>query len=290
VAWTVSATVQKLKIPFLVTTASADKITEAGNDYLFRINPPVSEHPKELCSFVKEIGSIETAAVIQEDTLFGEFWAKKFLSQSEKMGIQAVTREIYDPGAADYRTMLGEIRAREPHLIYMVSDTMDAPLMMRQAEELNINPKMFLGHPAGFTPTEFQINAGYASEFVYSHVLWSPRLPYPGVQEYYERYMTLYGSVPDYHGAQAYAGIQVLAQALKTADSFTPQEIGRALSDTKMMTILGPVRFVTYGKKRQQNRAPTYLVQWINGQSEIVWPLKTATSPYVYPTPGWQER
>jgi branched-chain amino acid transport system substrate-binding protein len=52
-----------------------------------------------------------------------------------------------------------------------------------------------------------------------------------------------------------------------------------------MMTVFGPVKFVSYGKKTQQNSLPTYLVQWINGKLEIVWPKEVATARYVYPAP-----
>ncbi|HJX14301.1 MAG TPA: ABC transporter substrate-binding protein, partial [Candidatus Deferrimicrobiaceae bacterium] len=37
-----TAVAQQFKVPFLVTTGSADKITESGYDYVFRINPPAS--------------------------------------------------------------------------------------------------------------------------------------------------------------------------------------------------------------------------------------------------------
>jgi branched-chain amino acid transport system substrate-binding protein len=58
-----------------------------------------------------------------------------------------------------------------------------------------------------------------------------------------------------------------------------------ALSETEMMTVFGPVKFVSYGKKTQQNSLPTYLVQWINGKLEIVWPKEVATARYIYPAP-----
>jgi branched-chain amino acid transport system substrate-binding protein len=57
-----------------------------------------------------------------------------------------------------------------------------------------------------------------------------------------------------------------------------------------MMTAFGPVRFVSYDKKTQQNRLPTFLVQWVKGKLETVWPKDVATMKYVYPVPKWNER
>jgi len=58
-----------------------------------------------------------------------------------------------------------------------------------------------------------------------------------------------------------------------------------ALAETDMMTVFGPVKFVSYGKKTQQNSLPAYLFQWIDGKLETVWPKKVATAKYVYPIP-----
>jgi len=95
----------------------------------------------------------------------------------------------------------------------------------------------------------------------------------------------LYNSPTDYHGAQAYAAMYVIADALKRAQSLARQDIRNALCETDMMTVFGPVRFVSYGKKSQQNKLPTLIVQWINGKLETVWPPEIASTGYVYPSP-----
>jgi branched-chain amino acid transport system substrate-binding protein len=51
------------------------------------------------------------------------------------------------------------------------------------------------------------------------------------------------------------------------------------------MTVLGPVKFISYNNKSQQNKLPAFLVQWLNGKAEIVWPKHLATKKYVYPAP-----
>ena len=53
VTWETSKIAQQNKVPYLVNTAAADKITEQGWEYIFRLNPPVSEYPATLNLFVK---------------------------------------------------------------------------------------------------------------------------------------------------------------------------------------------------------------------------------------------
>lgn len=94
----------------------------------------------------------------------------------------------------------------------------------------------------------------------------------------------------EYHGAEAYASLYVVADALARAKSITPAEVRGALTTTDMKTAFGPVKFISYGKKTQQNKLPTFLVQWQNGKLETVWPKEVSTQGYVYPTPAWSKR
>ena len=131
----------------------------------------------------------------------------------------------------------------------MISYIMDASMLMRQSKELNLTPKLFVGGAAGFTLPEFQKNAGSATEYVYSATLWTPSVPYPGAKEYYDKFFAKYNEPTEYHGAEAYAALYVIADALKRAKNLTRQDVRDALAKTDMMTAFGPVKFISYDKK-----------------------------------------
>ena len=290
VTYAVCAVAQQRKIPFLVCTGSSDKITEQGWDYVFRIAPPVSEYPKALNSFLAEIVKPQSVAILHENSLFGQSGAKEFAEQCEKSGIKVLMKDGYEAGAVDFKPLLIKVKAAKPDLVYMISYVMDAALLMRQSKELNFNPKLFVGGGAGFTLPEFANNAGDAAELVFSADLWSAQLPYPGAKEYSENFQKRFGSATEYHGAEAYASIYVIADALKRAKETTPEAVRDSLASTDMMTAFGPVKFVSYGKKKQQNALPTYLVQWQKGILETVWPRNVATKAYIFPIPEWTQR
>lgn len=290
VTYAVCAVAQQRKIPFLVTTGSADKITEQGWDHVFRISPPVSEYPKALNSFLKEVVHPKTVAILYENTLFGQSGSKEFGAQCEKEGINVILKEGYEHGAVDFKPLLIKVKAAKPDMVYMISYVMDAALLMRQAKELDFHPKLFVGGGAGFTLPEFVKNAGDAAQYVFSATLWVPALPYPGAQEYYDEYLKRFSSETEYHGAEAYASIQVLADVLKRAKEISPAGVREAMEKTDAQTVFGPVKFISYDKKKLQNSLPTYLVQWQQGSLETVWPQNVATKPYVYPVPPWAKR
>lgn len=248
--YAVAAVAQQKKTPFLVTSGAADKITEQGWSFVFRFTSPVSEYADAAEGFYKEVAKPKTAAVLYENTLFGTSGSKAVEKSLKEMGVQTVLKEGYEHGAVDFKPLLIKVKTANPDLIYMISYVMDAAMLMRQSMELDVNPKLFVGGGAGFTLPEFCQFTGKGAEGVFSADLWIPSLPYPGAMEYYNTYKEQFGKAVDYHGAQAYAAMYVIADSLKRAKSFSAEDVRQALAATDIMTAFGPVKFISYGNKK----------------------------------------
>ena len=278
----VALVANRRQIPFLITTGSADMITEIGWDYVFRINQPLSEYCKALIEFLQEELKPKSVVILYEKGLFGRSGAVEFSEKASELGWKVVLQEGYEPGTVDFRPLLGKAKAAKPDVVYMISYVNEAALLMKQSRELNFTPKVFAGAGAGFTLPEFHELAGTAAENVLSASLWIPQVQYPGAKEYYNNYLKRFGAETDYHGAEAYASIYVLADAFKRSKELSPQVIREALEKTNMVTAFGPVRFASYGNMKQQNWLPIYLVQWQKGVLETVWPAIIARKPFVF--------
>jgi len=289
VTYAVAAVCQRNQIPFLVNTGSADNITSSGWDYVFRLNPPVSEYANAIETLLPDIIKPKTVVILYENSLFGTKGSKAFKTICNNHGYKILLNEGYEHGGIDFKPVLIRVKQLNPDIIYMISYVMDASLLMQQARELRIQPKMFIGGAAGFTLPEFVQNSGKASEKVISATLWHEILPYPGAKIYYDNFFKRYNKQTDYHGAEAYAACYVMADVLKRTASLKHSDIKEALLQTDMMTVFGPVKFINYGKMINQNRLPTYVVQWINGKLELVWPCELSTRTLVYPVDWLKE-
>ena len=283
VTFGVAGVAQQNRVPFLINTGAADKITEQGWDYIFRLNPPVSEYASGVETFLAEVVKPKDAVILHENSLFGTKGAKAFQQSCDKLGIKVLMTEGYEHGGIDFKPVLVKVKELNPDLVYMISYIMDASLLMRQARELKLTPKLFVGGAAGFTLPEFDQNAGKAANFVVSATLWHQVLPLPGAMDYFNRFKAKYNKDTEYHGAEAYAAAYVIRDVLKRAKSFSAEDIKQALSETKLMTVFGPVQFTSYDKKTNQNRLTTYVVQWQNGKLQLIWPKNLANAKYVYP-------
>ncbi len=296
VTFAVCAVAQQYRIPFVVNTGSVDKITEpeefnlTTNDgykfYIYRVCPPVSEYSSGFESLVQEIIKPSTVYILHENTAFGTGGAESFKEiAEEKLGIKVLDVKSYSAGALDFKPFLQNVKKTNPDMVYMISYIMDAALLMKQSREINFKPKLFVGAGAGYTMPAFKDNAGIASNKVLSTTMWHQSLPIEGAQEYFDNYIKKYGGDgPEYHGAEAYATAQVIVDVLKRCKGdYTPETIKAALDKTDILTIFGPVKFTSYGKKIHQNKMDTYVVQWIDGELKLIWPKSLANANFEYP-------
>ncbi|MEJ2365016.1 MAG: ABC transporter substrate-binding protein [Deltaproteobacteria bacterium] len=274
---------QQNNMPFLINTGSADDITEKGFTYVFRLNPPASEYASGVEQFLEKVVKPKTVAILYENTKFGTSSSKAFVKSCGKLGIKVLLNEGYEHAGIDFKPILVRVKQLDPDIVYMVSYVMDAALLMRQSRELQLTPKLFIGGGAGFTLPEFKENAGVAADYVVSATLWHQVLPLPGAMDYFNKFKAKYNKDTEYHGAEAYAAAYVIADVLRRAKSFSPEDIRQALAETDMMTAFGPVKFVSYGKKTNQNKLTTYVVQWQGGHLKLIWPADLANAKYVYP-------
>lgn len=289
-SYAVAGVAEKYKVPYLVVTGAADKITQQGWKYVYRMNPPASLYNMGVFSFFEQVAKPKSIAILYENTDFGNSTSKAMKEYCESKKIEVVLAEGYQAGAVDFKPILQKVKSLRPEIVYMVSYLMDASLLMRQSKELDINAKAFIGGGAGHTLPEFLTNAAEASELCMSATLWTPQVKYPGAKEFFDRFKAKFGKEPDYHGVEAYAAAYVLADTLKRAKGLGTDDLRAALAETDMMTAFGPVKFVSWGQFTNQNRMDTLVLQVIKKKFETVWPKDAASAPYVYPVPRWRDR
>lgn len=287
----IAGTAQSMSMPFLIVTGSSDAITKQGWNFVFRgTAAPASKYTIAFWDMLEKVVKPQNVAIIFENTDFGSSSSKGFRDECKKRGINVVFDQAYEHGALDFKPMLANLRSTNPDLIFATSYVMDASMIVKQMKELDFNTKLFVGNGAGYTMPEFYENAGAASDYVASTTLWVPNVAWPGASDYFNKYKQKYGKEPDYHGAQAYATMYVIADALGRAKDLSNTGIQQALKETDIKTIMGPIKFEDWEGFTNQNKPNTYVVQWGKGKLEVVWPEDVKSASYVYPVPKWNER
>ena len=93
-------------------------------------------------------------------------------------------------------------------------------------------------------------------------------------------------------GAFAASLVELAARIAKNEAAVTRakildrDKIRDAIAATKMMTVVGPVRFRADGT----GEVKVFFQQWLKGKQELVWPKEFATAPFGYPAPPFDKR
>jgi branched-chain amino acid transport system substrate-binding protein len=82
----------------------------------------------------------------------------------------------------------------------------------------------------------------------------------------------------------------VCRDIFERSKSLEARHLLEALRGTEMMTVFGPVKFVSYEKYRNQNKLSTLVVQIQNGKPMTIWPPEVATASFVNPVGVWYQR
>jgi branched-chain amino acid transport system substrate-binding protein len=286
----IAALAEKEKMPFLVSCAAADNITQSGWKYIFRMVQPAYEFDTGLQDFFKQVVKPKSMVILYENTLFGTSTAKGMKQWADENKVVVPIYEAYEAGLVDFKPLLLKVKAANPEVVYAISYLMDATLIARQIKEIDLNPKLFAGSAAGYSIPEFLDGAGDAADYVFASTMWERTVPYPGAKEFDQKYRNKHKVSPPYHAAQTYAASYVVADVLKRAKSLTREAIREALVTTNVMTIYGPITFKSYGGYTQQTQLPTLVLQVQKKKFEVVWPTSAATAKYIQPVPKWGER
>jgi branched-chain amino acid transport system substrate-binding protein len=275
------------QIPLIIPTATADNVMETGSPWIFRICAGANSYATAMADFLKNNGAPKTMAIVYENTNFGQANAKAMKDAAPKAGINVVDEEAYQAASPDYKALLQRVVAANPEVVYFASYLLDATALMRQSEQVSLNPKYIAAAGTGFSAAEFPTakGAGKYAEYTFSVSQWLPQAKWAGSKEFDEAYMKLAGNHAAYHGMQAYTALVVAAAAINNAKSDKPQAIADEIRKLHIETPFGPISFDAKG----QNAHPVLITQVQGGEYKLVWPPDVAESKPVA-TPAWADR
>jgi branched-chain amino acid transport system substrate-binding protein len=161
----------------------------------------------------------------------------------------------------------------------------DGIALFKQMAELGWAPKysLVIRAPEG---VQWGTDMGTTGEYVTIFPGWHNAENFPGVDELNAQYQEAFGRPADLLTGPAYACVQIFADAIERAGTLDREAIRDAVAATDLMTVVGPVTFNEDGTGNVLNP----LIQWQNGQLELVWPADQASAELAYPAPPFDER
>jgi branched-chain amino acid transport system substrate-binding protein len=286
----ISEICRKNKIPLICSSSAVDDITTGGNHWVFRLCAPSRYYSITSLDFIMKNCPVKTMGILYGKGFFSLKTVEYLRYYAQKKGIKIVTEEEYSEGMVNFKPILKRIKMKNPDLLYAIAYTGDAPLVMKQSRQINLNPKVYIGAGIGFSEPDFITMAGKDSEYMLVVTQWDKRLKITGNKEFVENYEKRFDSPPDYHSALTYSGLYVLADALKRSKSYEKDDIKKALKETSINTIVGKIDFENYDGFVNQNKHKMVLLQIQKGEFIPVYPPEAIKTKIILPVPPWSKR
>lgn len=282
-ALAMTQTADDLDVPFLVCTAADDRVTQHRRKNIFRLNPPASEYTRGLEQLLDLKLKPKTMAIVYENSPFGTGAAIRMMWFCREKEIEITDIIPYHKERANDEyidKIIAPLKDHSPEVVFMGSYFKDGVLLVKRIRAAGITSRL-LGGAGGFTHPKFIKATGDASKHMLTATLWSADAGHQLAGYYVTHYRSKFEHKPDYHGAEAYSALLVVADALRRAESTAPEDIRNALNQTRLDTPFGRVVFESYATFERQNSQSTLVLQNINDRYVCVWPANLSTMEFI---------
>ena len=279
--WGAAELCQRNHTPLIVITGSEDRITSEGFGYVFRVAPPRSFYSAASVEFARAGIRPEKVALVTERSGFGDSMAAAIRVAAKEEGWEVAYDGRFGFGTTDLAGIIEGIETEGTDVIFLTAFPPDAAKIMMEIGDAFPRTALINLVPSSAAAGAF-LSCGEECEEVFCSALWWGGRN-KAASSFRDRYLERFGMEPDYHGAQAYTAVVAASLALRSVDPMNREEVAKSLKRTRTGSPMGPVSFDDWGPFRNQNRPPTYLLQWFGDRFEVVWPETSRTAEPILP-------
>ncbi len=196
----------------------------------------------------------KTVAIVAALTEFSHNVILGARENAEKFGLKIVYDRGYPPNQVEFGSIIRSIQATDPEVVFVASYPPDSAGVIRAAYEQKLKTRMFGGAMIGLQYSELkqQLWPMLNNVLCYEFYVPAPTTNFPGIKEFLKTYQERAKTAGSdqlgfYLPPYAYAGMQVLEQAVTTTKGLDPNAIGRYIHQTTFDTVVGKVAFAPNG-------------------------------------------
>jgi branched-chain amino acid transport system substrate-binding protein len=280
---------QQHQVPMVSSGASSDSIFNNNYQYLFSVLSPDSSQFQGLIDMALTLNPrpASVSILFASDNLSAEV-ANATAGYAQSKGLNVVYGTSYTTGVNNVSAQLGAAAGPGPDLLLEVGHPSESILTVKQAQQMNIQPKL-LGFTNGPGTPGFTSALRRAANYSYGTTQWMPAARNPrgfflDSFHYALAYQAQFGHLPDQDSAAGTAACLTLDFAIEQANSALPRWVRDSLGVIDLKTFFGEIKFDGRGINVAK---PVYVQQVQAGNTVLVWPTAVASARPRYPDPGW---
>ncbi|HEX9462175.1 MAG TPA: amino acid ABC transporter substrate-binding protein [Alphaproteobacteria bacterium] len=241
----------------------------------------------------------KTVALLGLDAEYGKNAVDGARENAQAMGFEVVYDRSYPPTTTDFAPVMRAVKATNPDLVYAAAYPPDTVGIVRAANEVGLDVKMFGGAFVGLLATPIKTQLGPLMNGIVGYIPYLPAksLIFPGTQELLTRYQAVAATQGiDPLGYTfppiGYAACEVLAQAVAETKSLDHGKLAQYMHKASFKTVIGEMSFGPDGEWTKPGEM-FYQFQHVSGNGldqfkgdatqPLLWPAKLKTGELIYP-------
>ena len=256
----------------LVNAASSNpdityKSGVGGFKWTFRNYPTDEVRAATVLEYAAKTKGFKKFAVLSVDSDYGRGaikFTKRYLPKYE--GAEILSEDYYKDSETDFRSVLSKIRRSGAQAIILYGQADTTPIIARQMLELGLAGKVALVGNGEFNTKDTIAAAPKVMNGAVEAAAWLPEVPAPRSQKFVEDYKKANGGeMPNNHAYTHYDTLQLVAQAIKNANSLKGEDVRNSLAKIKYDSPMGVVTFDDHN----QAVMPMVLLEITDGKPAI---------------------
>ncbi len=281
-----SAAAEKLKVPYVTSSGSAASLYQRGFRYLFSLSAPSQQLSNSLLRWIDEeerAGNLPKpvrVAVAWENSAHGKEMRADVSTYASstparRAAFQLVFDESFEPGAKDWKALLGRIQAASADVLLVDARFPDFVSMHKQYVAHGLCNKVVSYGAHGSEKEARDALPRGATDYLVSAVGWDAQA---GNNELARTFVAAFKGryddrVPDWHEALAYEAARALFTAIEKAGALERDKVRDSLATLKMESIL-PGGYLAFPEEYGYQARYLFVVQQNlpDGNSPVIYP------------------
>ena len=256
-----------LSLVVITPTASEVSLTQKGYRNFFRVNANDNTQARVDAEFLVEKLGAKRVAVIYNDDPYGQGLGELITRELQAMGSEVVLNLQVGVEQSTFPDEIPQIVAAQPDAIFYGGYEVEAPFLRLELVEAGLTVP-FLASDGAFLAATID-DALHAADGMYVSA-FGPR-PEAAVDEtWIKEYQAVEYRNPDTYSINGYSALEVLAEGVKSADSFDAAQVANAIRGLpEVQTPMGNLSYSSEGDLTDQK---IYIFQVVEGDWVQVYP------------------
>jgi branched-chain amino acid transport system substrate-binding protein len=274
---------ERFKMPCVSTMMPVEMFLLGGPfQWAFDASPSVRDFAASFLPMWDDVKTNKVVGLLAQNDPDGVAWAEGAQHALRPAGYKVIDTGRFPAGTMDYGTIISSWKKENVEIMFGNMSPPDFARVWRQCLRENFIPKVCTVGKALMIPTAVEAIGGDLGIGTSTEAVWHPSYPFKSsltgetARALSDAYEAATGKQWCESLAASYGGYEIVADALKRAQTLDKETLRKAIAATDLDTVLGHIKFT----EKNISITPSGALQWVKGKKFPYHPVLVSNGNY----------